>query len=88
MLKVAFCLLTLTIHFYHEMLCTELRSKDEKNQGCKTLSATKLVAGYETLFCGPSRQLLAIRQNSSVINSVEDIYLIQPLAVSSVESKY
>ena len=42
-------------------------SKDENNSvrinvaGCENLSAFKIVAGHETLFCRLPRQLLAIR---------------------------
>lgn len=50
-------------------------SKDESNPvqidvtGCKNISAFKIVAGQKSLFCQPSRGLLVIHHNSSVINS-------------------
>ena len=55
--------------------CIVICNKGENNStridftGCKNLSAFEIVAGHETLFCRPLRQLLAIRYNSSAINS-------------------
>ena len=55
--------------------CTVICNKDQNNSVgivvtcCENLSAFKILAGRKTLFCWPSHQLLAIRYNSSVINS-------------------
>ena len=45
--------------------------------GCKNLSALKIVAVEETLFCRPSRQLLAICYNKQLENILFSPLLIQ-----------
>ena len=70
--------------YLHIRHCNINYSKDKNNSvpikitGCKNLSAFKIVAGHETLFCWLSLELQAIRYNSSLIN-LKLVILFSPL---------